>query len=351
MQEKKGRGNLKIALVKTGGTIETAQSYGIMSLKDNADEDISKSLLLDKEKYKIDFTVFAPIRILSENSDCIFLEKLSAFFKELNFSDYDGIIITHGTDTLAYTSAFLSFLLRNVDIPVVITASNLPPNDSKSNASNNFTSAVDFILEQSESKLHRGVFTIYQDISSNVVVHLGTRINSADNFLHNFTSPKNNPFGLMENGKFTAIALGENPTRGDLRQEFAADLRGICLKNKVLAILPYVGIDYNSFVLNDEIKAVVHYTYHAGTLPVLCKSSVLPFIEKCKSVGIDFYLAGAKQEDEDIYESVGPALAAGAVVLPKMTWESSIIKALIAYNQSFMTPIEFLTTDIAFEFI
>ena len=130
MQEKKGRGNLKIALVKTGGTIETAQSYGIMSLKDNADEDISKLLLLDKEKYKIDFTVFAPIRILSENSDCIFLEKLSAFFKELNFSDYDGIIITHGTDTLAYTSAFLSFYsemliflllsLRQIFLPMIL---------------------------------------------------------------------------------------------------------------------------------------------------------------------------------------------------------------------------------------
>lgn len=43
-----------------------------------------------------------------------------------NAKDYDGIVITHGTDTMAYTASILSFMLRNVPIPVVLTGSQLP---------------------------------------------------------------------------------------------------------------------------------------------------------------------------------------------------------------------------------
>ena len=40
--------------------------------------------------------------------------------------DYDGIVITHGTDTMAYTAAILSFMVRGIAIPVVLTGSQLP---------------------------------------------------------------------------------------------------------------------------------------------------------------------------------------------------------------------------------
>ncbi len=43
-----------------------------------------------------------------------------------NALDYDGIVITHGTDTMAYTASILSFTLRNIPIPVVLTGSQLP---------------------------------------------------------------------------------------------------------------------------------------------------------------------------------------------------------------------------------
>lgn len=43
-----------------------------------------------------------------------------------NANDYDGIVIVHGTDTMAYTASILSFMLRNIPIPVVLTGSQLP---------------------------------------------------------------------------------------------------------------------------------------------------------------------------------------------------------------------------------
>lgn len=41
-------------------------------------------------------------------------------------SGYDGIVVTHGTDTMAYTASILSFMLHNIPIPIVLTGSQLP---------------------------------------------------------------------------------------------------------------------------------------------------------------------------------------------------------------------------------
>lgn len=352
MQQKTEHSNVKIALIKTGGTIDTSLSYGVLDLNSDKNDDVCNMYLRKNENCNIYFERFSPFRILSENSDFEALQKLSDFFASFDFADYNGVIITHGTDTLSFTSAFLSFILRNVKVPVVMVASNLPIYDERSNAFENFSSAVDFILEQSDRKRHNGVFVTYKDSFTGAVnVHLGSRLISADIFSHNFTSPNNMPFGVMENGEYIAIGSHKNPMQSDFKQDFAGDLRGIKLENTVLSITPYVGIDYNSIVLDKNVKCVIHRTYHAGTVATDGQSSVIPFIEKCVKNGVDFYLAGAKSEGEDIYASVGLALTSGAIPLPSMTWETSIIKALIAYNQKFMTPFEFMTTNISFEII
>ena len=43
-----------------------------------------------------------------------------------NYSKYDGFVILHGTDTLAYTSSALSFMLENLGKPVIVTGSQIP---------------------------------------------------------------------------------------------------------------------------------------------------------------------------------------------------------------------------------
>lgn len=352
MQQKREFSNVKIALIKTGGTIDTSLSYGVLDLNGDKNDDVCNLYLRKNIIKNISFERFSPFHILSENSDVQTLQKLSDFFTSFDFADYNGVIVTHGTDTLSYTSAFLSFILRNVKVPVVLVSSNLPISDEHSNALENFSSAVDFILEQSDRKRNNGVFVTYKDSFSGAVnVHLGSRLISADIFSHNFTSPNNMPFGIVENGEYIAIGSHKNPIYSEFRHDFEGDLRGIQLKNKVLAISPYVGIDYNNIIMGENVKAVVHRTYHSGTVPTAGEGSVIPFIEKCIKSGVDFYLSGAKSEGEDIYASVGLALTSGAIALPNMTWETSIVKTLVAYNQRFMTPLEFMTTNISFEII
>ena len=79
--------------------------------------------------------------------------------------DYDGVLITHGTDTLAYTAAALSFMLLNEEKPVVLTGSQLPIDHPLSDASVNFREALS-VLENAGS----GVYIVFHHR-----VILGTR--------------------------------------------------------------------------------------------------------------------------------------------------------------------------------
>src|SRR5690554_4742477 len=96
-------------------------------------------------KEQVKFDVLQPLRILSENivpQDWITLIKC---LDSVKLNKYIGIIITHGSDTIPYTSAAISYAYNHTPIPIVLVASNYPLEDERSNGLRNFTDAIDFI--------------------------------------------------------------------------------------------------------------------------------------------------------------------------------------------------------------
>jgi L-asparaginase len=61
---------------------------------------------------------------------------------EQRYNDFDGFIIIHGTDTMAYTASGLSFIFRNLNKPVVVTGAQLPISHTRSDAITNFSNAI-----------------------------------------------------------------------------------------------------------------------------------------------------------------------------------------------------------------
>lgn len=59
-----------------------------------------------------------------------------------NLEDFDGFIITHGTDTMAYSASMLSFMLNNLHKPVVFTGSQIPMDNMLTDARNNLFCAL-----------------------------------------------------------------------------------------------------------------------------------------------------------------------------------------------------------------
>ncbi len=84
------------------------------------------------------------------------IENIARSVHNAYLNGYQGIVITHGTDTLAYTAAYLDFMLENIDIPVVITGSQRPYSDKTGDASANLQLAFEIC-----SREFRGVFVAF----------------------------------------------------------------------------------------------------------------------------------------------------------------------------------------------
>ncbi|MFY0592740.1 asparaginase [Roseivirga sp.] len=69
-----------------------------------------------------------------------------------NYSDYDGFLILHGTDTMAYSASALSFMLQGLDKPVVFTGAQLPIASPRSDAKENLVTSLEIASDKKEGK-------------------------------------------------------------------------------------------------------------------------------------------------------------------------------------------------------
>ncbi|AJY75537.1 asparaginase [Paenibacillus beijingensis] len=132
-----------ILLIATGGTI--ASLPGEEGLAPGAtDEDLLGHLPDQKESVQVH-----SVNLMNVDSTNMQPESWVEIARTVynHYDRYDGFVVTHGTDTLAYTSAALSFMLQNLAKPVVITGSMIPIGFTETDATRNLTDAVRFACE------------------------------------------------------------------------------------------------------------------------------------------------------------------------------------------------------------
>lgn len=150
----------KILLIYTGGTIGMAKDYETSSLKPFDFENLLKHIpelsLIDSE---IDFTGFE-IPIDSSDMNPEHWKELAQIV-QLNYEKYDGFVILHGTDTMAYSASALSFMLQGLQKPVIFTGSQLPVGDLRTDAKENLITSIHFASLQKEGKAQIREVCIY----------------------------------------------------------------------------------------------------------------------------------------------------------------------------------------------
>lgn len=121
----------KISLLSTGGTIASVVSDAGLVPKESGEQLIN---MLGELPY--DITVEDILQLDSSN---IQPEEWKLIAEKIfeNRNKYDGIVVSHGTDTMAYTASMLAFMLQNINIPVVLTGSQVPINVVLSDAPDN----------------------------------------------------------------------------------------------------------------------------------------------------------------------------------------------------------------------
>ena len=305
---------MKILVMFTGGTIGSVNSNGFA-----APDRKANYTLLENYKGDAEFETVNLLSMLSENLTATEIEQIvSAVFENQN-KGYDGIIITHGTDTLQYTAAALALCLPKPKLPIVLVSANYPLEFNESNGNANFEAAVEFI----KAKCQNGVFVSYKNTLSDWAdIHYGTRLYTHLENTDEIYSFGNNPFAFYKDGVITvndnykpsATATQNTPYR------FIVD-------PKILVIDSRPGGNFN-YDLADT-KAVLIKPYHSGTVNTL-DGGLKRLCKQATELNVPVYILGSGLRTT--YESTRVFSDYNLKVLPATTFVCAYMKLWIAIS-------------------
>ena len=254
------KSKVKILLIYTGGTIGMMKNFETGALKAfNFSKLLNKIPELKQLDCEIE-TISFEKPMDSSNMNSIHWIKIAKIIDE-NYVSFDGFVVLHGSDTMSYSASALSFMLENLNKPVIFTGSQLPIGDLRTDAKENLITAIQIASLQSKGKAvitEVGLYFEYKLYRGNRT----TKIN-AEHF-NAFASP-NYP-ELAESG----VHLKVN-TPFLLPKSSSTKLKiNSILDNNVAVIKMFPGINETvlSAILDiPNLKGIVLETYGSGNAP------------------------------------------------------------------------------------
>ncbi len=249
--------NSKILLIYTGGTIGMIKDFETGALVAfNFDELLQNIPELKLLEHTIETTDFGE-PIDSSNMNPMYYERIVEVI-EKNYDDYDGFVVLHGSDTMSYSASAISFMLENLNKPIIFTGSQLPIGDLRTDAKENLITSIQLagLKEHGKNVITEvGLYFEYKLYRANRT----TKINS-ENF-HAFAS-LNYP-ALAESGVNLLVnktILKKPNRRKDLIVHKELDDNVIILK-----LFPGINEHMVSHLLSaKKLKAIVLETYGSG---------------------------------------------------------------------------------------
>ena len=267
---------MRISVIFTGGTIGSRTQNGPTDI-----DAAAKYTLL--EPFKADGLCFEPVEpysILSENLSANELNRLQGTVRDVLRTTPDGIIVTHGTDTLHYTAAALALAFADADVPIVLVSAAYPLAHPQTNGFANFEGALTFIRHSGQT----GVFVSYRNSGTDeVTVHHALRLlqhseGGADLF------SLGEPAARCKGDALLTACPVDGPTAalGTVTYTDAAP---------ILVIDSVPGGRY-AYTL-DGVRAVLLKPYHSATLNT-DSEALRAFGRRAFEAGIPVYVSGVK---------------------------------------------------------
>ena len=350
MQTVRSKDRARILVVATGGTIGSAG--GGRGLAPVADAraflrgvlERSEGLRPDFDRFDLRFAQVGPW--LSENvhpaEDWTALATTIARALEADDAP-DGVVVAHGTDTLAWTASALSFLLEAPSVPIVLTGAVHPPDHPASDAGPNLRDAA--LVAANEAVA--GCYVVFLGAGGHGEVFRANRIVSMAPWARHFTSGDGRPLGEVRAGALHLgeEALGALPRRAAGRAQFALHPT-IDDAVKLVAVHPALRPDdlvRLAGVEGDDAepdgRALVLDLYHSGTACTrdteARRGSLAPAIRRCVERGVLVFglPSDAAHAGRTIYATTRDLLDAGMRSLPAMTREAACTKLMWLLGQ------------------
>ena len=138
-----------VLLIYTGGTIGMKEDPKSSSLTPFDFRGITTAVPeLEKFSCRVDSVTFTPL-IDSSDVEPALWQRLAELIRD-RYDEYDGFVILHGTDTMAYSASALSFLLENLSKPVIFTGSQLPIGRPRTDGKENLISSIEIASAKDE---------------------------------------------------------------------------------------------------------------------------------------------------------------------------------------------------------
>ncbi len=318
----------KVAIISTGGTIASRVDYRTGAVRPALSASDLYSVIPELANVaRIDAQILSSV--LSENiTPTHWMEMAKAAVKKIE-EGVDGVVIAHGTDTIGYSAAALSFALQNLPVPVIFVGSQRSADRPSSDAALNLSGAV---LAAAKSPFAEVAVAMHETVSdTSIAIHRGTRVRKCHTSRRDaFKSVNAQPIAKVENNNLTMLTEDyrkRDPARKPIvKPNF---------NEKVALIKFYPGL--NPAVINWHVengyKAIVLEGTGLGHVGKYCFNAVKEAVEKNVIVAMASQCLWGRV-NMNVYDTGRDLQALGVIPLEDMLAETATVKLMWILGQT-----------------
>jgi L-asparaginase len=247
----------KILLVATGGTIASSETEQGLTPSIDAKQILSFIPEIEQICHLSGVSIMS---VDSTNMNPKLMIKIAEIIKE-KYDEYDGFVVTHGTDTMGYTAAALTYMLQNIKKPVVVTGSQIAIEALYTDAKKNLSDAIRFASED-----FLGVFVAFDGKIINGTHAVKSKTRSTDSFKSvNFPTVADIKLGRITYN--SALSHGEHWEKFETHVLKPFKLRtNLCEDIFILKIFPGIKPDIFDYI-KEHYKGVIIESFGIGGIP------------------------------------------------------------------------------------
>jgi glutamyl-tRNA(Gln) amidotransferase subunit D len=318
----------KVTILSTGGTRASRVDYRTGGVRPALTAGELYSVVPElAEIAQIDAQIL--FSIFSENITVQQWEEIAKSIASLASSEVDGVVIAHGTDTMGYTAAALSFALQDLPFPVVLVGAQRSADRPSSDAATNLIGAVSAAAKGQFAEVTIAMHETMSDES--IVFHKGTKVRKCHTSRRDaFESVDTTPIARLKNGKLTMLTEDYNK-RGEskkvkLKPEFSD-------KVTLLKFYPGMNPDIIDWLADRGTKGIILEGTGLGHVNKRSFDTVKRAIENGVIVAMTSQCIWGRV-NMNVYDAGRDLLAQGVIPLEDMLSETAFVKLAWVLGQT-----------------
>jgi len=263
----------RICMIYTGGTIGMVHSeFGYVPASHSFEETLnSLSSMRNSALPQWEVVEFTPL-LDSSNIAVKEWNKIGQAIAD-RYDQFDGFVVLHGTDTMAYSASALSYMLENLDKPVIFTGAQIPLCELRTDGRENI---INSMVIAASGQVHE------------VCIYFNGKLLRGNRS----TKRSSDQFGAFESPNYPALARAGIDIRYHETALLPPKLDGPFhfqplddIPIGVLKVFPGIQFDIFESIMTDKLKGVILESFGAGNIPSASQNSLLPIIERAYRSG------------------------------------------------------------------